>query len=420
MSISIDRHDLRRGLETAKRFCDHRSAVPTLDTVLMAVGDGTVTLSATDMDTACAVWVPADTNGTRFSAAIKGARHMPRALRHTPGDAVLVDAAEDTAMPGPVVTITGDGAALSYEAFPGEDHPEHLGIDAMPMAHTAFRAHLDGTAVAALFQALDFACTEETRFYLNGVALQPDRRGGPWSYRICATDGHRMFMRSPPVPDATATAEWSDWVILPRRALTKLEPMLREALKSGEDVTLTLGNTAPRNAASPQATLTAPARRIDPSPIRLAEFATSRWTVRVKLIDGIFPLVDRVVPEVRPDRQVRFEVPALRAALRLLTAINPASRTCAAISLAVDGDRCTLARSVIGAGQGTVTVPCQTGTPNRKITVGVNVGYLSRALDRLGASESVVLQMDDADGAPIRLMSDDAPESLAVVMPMRV
>lgn len=260
-----------KALETAaaflsKRVTERRNTIPILSCVMLeADAGGTVTLAGTDQDQIARVTLAANVE-TPGAVCVDAAALADAAAKIRKGGAGEVRIADNgradqwNGNKGPHnVTVTAGRAAFALKALPADDFPRTV----TPTVDEALSAF---TVPAARFLS-DLAAlapcvsTEETRYYLNGVAFQIRQLGGRDRLAMVATDGHNIGAVSRPIPvGAEALAD----SILPHKAVANL----RHAAK-----------LAPGCAAV----------AVEFEGDRAARFTLGPVMIETKLIDGTFP-----------------------------------------------------------------------------------------------------------------------------------
>lgn len=209
----------------AGKVTERRNTIPILACVLIAADPaGTVTLTATDLDLQASIRLAADVE--------------------SPGSfAVDVQALADTlgkAKKGcELVTITDAEPRAVLKAGRSRFNIPRLPVDDFPVlrARESNGALPAFTMPAAQFLADCKALApcigrEESRYYLNGLAIQPRDIGEGERLYIVATDGHNMGVAARALPDDAG--EW-EGAILPHKAS---EALVAAAKIAGEAETV--------------------------------------------------------------------------------------------------------------------------------------------------------------------------------------
>src|ERR1700752_1827984 len=161
MKFTADRATLIKVLAHVQSVVERRNTIPILANVMIAVRDGKLTLTATDMEIAIVEDVPAASSrngaGTAPAATLyEIVRKLPDGaeveLDHPGGDAQLA--------------LRSGRYSTSLVVLPVEDFPS-MTAGALP-----HRFRLSGQQLRGLIYRPRFAIsTEETRYYLNGIYL---------------------------------------------------------------------------------------------------------------------------------------------------------------------------------------------------------------------------------------------------------
>lgn len=239
MRVSIDRSQLAHALATVNRAIESRNTIPILANVLLAVEDGQLRLTGTDLDVEITTGLPV-LDCQPGSVTAPGKMLADIAKRAT-GDVTLE---LDAASAGGRLTVASGRSRYKLDVLPAEDFPSFSAGE----FDTTLELDL-ATLVAPCVHAIS---TEETRYYLNGVYLHAvDGR-----LVAVATDGHRLMRNVGP----EGVLEYG--VILPRKLVGLLPKGAVTVELSQNKVRVTSGSTV----------------------------------ITSKLIDGTFPDYVRVIP----------------------------------------------------------------------------------------------------------------------------
>lgn len=238
----------------------------------------------------------------------------------------------------------------------------------------AFQLSIDADRLARLLSTCRHAIsTEQTRYYLNGIALQA--RSG--SLVAVATDGHRLAKTSLPI-DCAGMPD----IIIP----------------------------APMVSAMIAACKTTPPVRVEilDTHIRLT---AGDIVVTSKLIDGAFPDYERVIPR---DFETNAEVQSSDLANAVKCAMVAAPKPLQPIKMEIDTGRLTVTgRDAETGAHATADLDC-TGTI-------APVGFQSRyLLDMIAATGAEHLEISGNNGGPHRFRVPGDTETVFVIMPVRV
>jgi DNA polymerase-3 subunit beta len=374
MRFKADRATLLKALAHVQSVVEKRNTIPILANVMIAVRDGHLTLTATDMEIAVVEDVAASTsrNGACTAPAAtlyEIVRKLPEGaeveLEHGGGDAQLA--------------LRSGRYATSLVVLPTDDFPS---MTAGTLPH---KFALSSLALRGLIDRTRFAIsTEETRYYLNGIYLHAADSDGTKVLRAVATDGHRLARVEEPVPDGAGAMPG---VIIPRKTVNELRKLLDEV--SG-DVAVALSDT-----------------RI--------QFHVEGITLTSKLIDGTFPEYERVIPRDN-DKVLRVGKKDFADAVARVAAISSERSRPVKLSLARD----LLVLSAASPEQGTATEELDADHVTYEagpLEIGFQARYLNDITDQIAGD----VEFRFSDGAAPTVVRDAADASaLYVLMPMRV
>ncbi len=374
MKLKADRATLIKGLAHIQSVAEKRNTIPILANVLIAVRDGKLSLTATDMEIAIVEEVPAATS--RDGATTASATTLYEIVRKLPdGAEVELDFTGGDAQ----LALRAGRYATSLVTLPTDDFPS------MTAGQLPHHFHLTALALRGLIDRTRFAIsTEETRYYLNGIFLHAADGDDGRVLRAAATDGHRLARVEEPLPEGAGAMPG---VIVPRKTVAELRKLLDEA--SGE-VEVALSDT-----------------RI--------QFTVGTVQLTSKLIDGTFPEYERVIPRDN-EKILRVGKKDFAEAVGRVAAISSERSRPVKMSLSRD----LLVLSAASPEQGTATeeldgerVKYDAGP----LEIGFQARYLNDITDQIGGEVEFLF----SDGAAPTVVRDAGDTSaLYVLMPMRV
>ena len=374
MKFKADRATLLKALAHVQSVVEKRNTIPILANVLIAVRDGRLSLTATDMEIAIVEELRADTK--RDGAATAPAATLYEIVRRLPEDAnVELEHAGGDAQ----LVLRAGRYTTSLVVLPTEDFPS-MTAGALP-----HRFALPAQALRGLIDRTRFAIsTEETRYYLNGIYLHAAESDGTPVLRAVATDGHRLARVEEPLPEGAAGMPG---VIVPRKTVAELRKLIEDV---SDEIEIALSET-----------------RI--------QFRAGALTLTSKLIDGTFPEYDRVIPRDN-DKVLRVAKKDFAEAVARVAAISAERSRPVKLSVARD----LLVVSAASPDQGTATEELEGGLV-RYESGPIEIGFQARYLNDVTDQVSGDVEFRFADGASPTIVRDAADASaLYVLMPMRV
>ncbi|MGH7906662.1 MAG: DNA polymerase III subunit beta, partial [Candidatus Binataceae bacterium] len=271
MELSIDRAALASGLSLVQGIVERRNTVPILSHVLIEATDGSLKLSATDLEVGVRTAIACKSSGGTMTL---NARKMFEIVREAGAGEVTVK------------SLDNDWVELKC----GRARFKMMGLDprsfpAMPgMTETAAQPAnerktvkgemtIDAGVLASMIDKTIFAVSpDEARYNLSGVYIESPE---PGLARMVATDGHRMAMIDREVPGFSMQGS----VIIPRKGLSELRKLLDQA--GGEPVKLVIDSN-------------------------LASLGRGATEISMRLVEGEFPDYRAVIPK---DSKYQVAVP---------------------------------------------------------------------------------------------------------------
>ncbi|WP_266035198.1 DNA polymerase III subunit beta [Brucella intermedia] len=272
MRVSIDRSQLAHALATVNRAIESRNSIPILANVLLAVEDGQLRLTGTDLDVEITTSLPV-LDCQPGSVTVPGKMLADIAKRATSDITLALD--------GGRLTVASGRSRYKLDVLPAEDFPS--------FSAGKFDTTLDLDLAALVAPCVHCISTDETRYYLAGVYLHTvDGR-----LVAVATDGHRLMRNTGP----EGTLEYG--VILPRKFVGLLPKGAVTIELSQNKVRVTSGSTV----------------------------------ITSKLIDGTFPDYVRVIPTGNSNVLTVDRQALMKAVERVAAVADDKSR---AVKFAVD------------------------------------------------------------------------------------
>ncbi|MCC5851061.1 MAG: hypothetical protein JJU29_23475, partial [Verrucomicrobia bacterium] len=184
MNIQINGSELLLALTGAGKVVPRKNSIPVLGCVRFTVEDNRVKLTATDLDATMDYTFEEAEVVNRSGSVIVNVKDLQRLVKKAAKDSVrLIDVKPDQAE----ITLSGElGERTHYlPAYPEDEWQE-------PVPNIPVR-DADGRFLETLRQVQPFASTDETRYVLNGAAIQQHEG----SHLLVTTDGHRLCASQP-------------------------------------------------------------------------------------------------------------------------------------------------------------------------------------------------------------------------------
>jgi len=332
MKLAASKENILEGLQKIQSGISSRNTLPILNNVLLRAKDGSVQLTATDLE----VSVP-----TTFAATLP-ARRLFSIIKELPAsDIELTVDDKDTATikaGSSVFKIIG----ISDEEFP--PIPQFEGQRTFTLDQGLFKKMLAATYYSS--------SNEESRYVLNGVLLsfKDDK------VTVVATDGRRMalFEQEVEFPESSS----GDFII-PNKTIVELV----KTLGAEGPVKIMIGDNQ-------------------------AAFAYGNLLIITKLIDGTFPNFRQVIPSQCEER-VSLEREQLLNAVRRVSLVNDKTSS---VTLAFEKDNLTISTSSAEVGEASESMAIK--YRGKAMGIAFNPDFMMDCLRNLTTDE-VALEFSD-------------------------
>jgi DNA polymerase-3 subunit beta len=375
MKFSVERAILLKALAHTQSVVERRNTIPILANILLDAKEGSLRLTATDMEIAVVEEVPG-VQVSRPGRATAPAATLYEIVRKLPeGATVELDHKGGDAP----LALRAGRFNTSLSVLPVEDYPS------MTEGNLPHGFKLEAAKLRAMIDRTRFAIsTEETRYYLNGIYLHTAEADGRKLLRAAATDGHRLARVEEELPDGAAGMPG---VIIPRKTVSELRKLADE---TRDEIEFRLSDTK-------------------------ISFRIGAVVLTSKLIDGTFPDYERVIPKGN-DKVLTVGRQAFADAVGRVAAIS--SERSRPVKLSLDRDHLLITASSAEQGQAQEELDggdvAYTASP---LEIGFQARYLADITDQVGDK----LEFRFADGSAPTVVADAAdPGALYVLMPMRV
>ena len=368
--ITAEKDVLLGALQSAARVATKGNHLPILQNVLLTVEERKLTVTGTDLETQiiATTWVHTEAPGSLTVNAGK----LLNLVKLSPDNTQFTLQAD-----GEHLHVRYGRSRYKLQTLPAENFPV---FDADDRTH---ELQLRGDTLQAALNRVAFALAQnDVRHYLNGLAISLN---GAQLHTI-ASDGHRLARQLTQLDEDAGQSPIS---IIPRNAVKNISDLIAAYLKAAPNavVTLALGQ-------------------------RSVSVTVGQLQLSAKLIEGVYPDENRVIPRDLPTRLVVDRQELLGSMDRVMLLASDKQR---AVRIGITETDLTLEATNAENELGTDALDgiFLSGPP---IELGFNGTYLADALRTVEAPNATI---DLSSGAAL-LTDDNHPGWLAVVMPMRL
>lgn len=365
MKFSAPRESVLKPLQAVIGVVERRQTMAILSHVLVRVGDGKLSVTATDLE----VELIADSD---VESVVAGEVTIPGRKFYDICKALPDGCKVDVDLKGDRLTLKAGRSRFTLSTLQASDFPT---VDEISGEHSLEVAQQD---LRVLLEKTQFCMAQQdVRYYLNGLLLETEGN----VLRAVATDGHRLALAEVKLEKKAVK---DGQVIVPRKGVLELNRLL----DGDDELSVVLGSNHIR--------------------VRLAGVQLTS-----KLIDGRFPDYGRVVPSKAPN-VIKADRDLLRHALQRTGILS--NEKYRGIRLELSKGSVTV--SANNPEQEEAMETLEVDYQGDEMEIGFNVNYLLEALGAIGSAE-VELHVTDSNSSCLIV----APESdlvRYVVMPMRL
>jgi DNA polymerase-3 subunit beta len=364
MKFTAAREALLKPLQAVIGVVERRQTMPILSNVLLVVKDGSLSVTATDLEVELVAQADVDTeSGGEITVSGRKLLDICRALPD--GTEVTISVS------GEKLNIRGGRSRFNLATLPAAEFPVVEDIKA------GQKITVSQEALARLIEKTHFSMAQQdVRYYLNGMLLET----GKGHLKAVATDGHRLALCQAEIDGGVDEQQ----VIVPRKGVLELQRLM-----SGDgDLNIELGTNHVR---------------IQLDGIRFTS----------KLIDGRFPEYERVIPK-ESSNELTADRGAFKGALQRTAILS--NEKYRGIRLVIRDSGVVL--QAHNPEQEEAEEELEVEYSGEDIEIGFNVNYL---LDALGAvdGEEVSLSVQDSNSSCL-IRQPGKDDCTFVVMPMRL
>ena len=367
MNIKIDRDSFLKPLTSVGNIVEKRHTLPILSNLLLEARQGTITLTATDLEMQISLSIPA--NPEADIAMTVSARKLLDICRSLPEQCSITLHSEDHRM-----QLSSGKSRFNLQTLPAADYP----LMSKSKGETNLVLQLPQHQLKKLLKQVEYAMAQQDiRYYLNGLLLEVSHE----RLNLVGTDGHRLSFTSIQLNNSYEKQE----VILPRKTIIELIKLLDD---SDNVVSIEVG-------------------------AQQALFSFSGISIISKVIDGKFPDYNRVIPTGYTNS---FSVDRHQMLLAMQRASILSNEKYRGIRMILGKDNVRLISS--NSEQEEAEEDLEVSYGGDPLDVGFNVTYMIDVLTNV-ESETVIFSFTDANSSCLVTIPNE-PDYRYVVMPMRI
>lgn len=367
MEFKIKKDEFLKALRWGQSVVERKTTMPILSNILLETTNKALRLTATDLETTVVVETEADI--LKPGRLVVSARNLFEIVRELPQEEVKITGARDHFIDLRSGTSKFKVVGMNPDEFPQipSTKEKMFNIEA-----DVLKEMIDKTLYAV--------STSETRQSLGGVYFE--NRGDKNSFRMVATDGHRLSYVDRQLKDEVRIPKG---VILPRKGVVEIKKLLEEGAGP-----LALG--------------------VEPKQVIMNRGPVTLYS---RLVDGTFPDYNQVIPKTL-GRVLSIDKSQLEGALKRTSLVS--LDRARGVSFAVSPGNLELSSSHPDFGEAREELSADYKGESFKI--GFNARYVIDILAVL-KDDKVTLEMKD-EVSPCVIRSEFDKGFLSLIMPMRL
>jgi DNA polymerase-3 subunit beta len=373
--ITLSRQELIKAMSHVHSVVEKKNILPILSNVKLGATNNTLQISATDMDVAVTENLPVTVN---LEGELTVSAHLfYDILKKMPDSEIKCCYEHETSK----LKILGENREFSLSVLPASEFPM------IEQVESDYSFSLKSEELKTLIEKTKFAMsTEETRYNLNGIYLHfRDIDSGRY-FSSAATDAHRLALSSVLSEEDSNDGIEAPGIILPKKTAFELKKITDEA--PDKQVYIELSSSK-------------------------IKFSCGSFTLISKLIDGNFPDYNAFIPASYKSKLVINTRDFSSVVDRVSTITMEKFR-----AIKLDIKQNSIYVSATGEAGGSAFETLEGELEGEELEIGFNPRYLLDVLSVI-ESEQVELQMQDSF-SPVLLKAEDEPNSIFVVMPIKV
>lgn len=372
MKFTVEKEDLLNIVARAQTIVEKRNTMPILVNVLLEAKGNSLRGFATDLEVSLTDEISAQIKEPGRAAV--NAKSLFEIIKELPEGPIDLERKENNWL-----KITQKRATFNIVGISPEEYP------VFPTFTTKEFIKIDSDVLAEMIEKTIYSVsTDETRYHLNGVYLEAKAdKNGP-TFRMVATDGHRLSLIDRQIEDVPKNFSTAG-VIIPRKGLHEIKKLL-DSVDDSVEIAFEGSQLIVRN----QSTL-----------------------IMIRLIEGKYPNYQQLIPQNLKEHLL-VQRDALLSSLKRVSLLSNAKSKGVTFSLGHGKLEITSNNPELGDAKEEIEIDYK----GKDIRIGFNAKYM---LDVLTSMHDDVVRINLNDQlSPSLVHPNDDTSYKCVVMPMRI
>lgn len=370
MEFKINRNTFLDGIQKTLGIVEKKTTTPILNNVLLKTEHNKLTIIATDREISLISDYEADI--AEKGEITLSAKKLCEMVREIQGDVVHFTKSANN-----IVKVTCQRAVYKIPGLPADDFPSVA--DSQDVAFF----NIPGSVIKDLINKTAFAMAfDESRKNLNGVLLETSSDGTTHTWRMVATDGHRLAVAK--AITAEPGPEMAKGIIIPRKGLMEIKKIT--------DVHETISIGVHKN---------------------MFIVKSENTILKVNLVDADYPDYKRVIPAEK-GVGVTLDKESFLHALRRMNVVS--SERYSGVIISFTAGKMTLNSTNLDVGEATEEIDISYA--GEDMDVGFNVNYVIDAVSVI-SMENIIMEVGSGL-KPTLIKPAEGDNYLCIVMPLKI
>ena len=356
MDIEVKTEYLRKVVSCASRATSNKAIQPILNNILLSCVDGSLKISATDLDLAIECKLPAEV--TKPGKITLPAKKFDEIVSKVPGENITLSSDKNQ-----LTKIKSDKSKFQINGVSPEDFPEMVKKFEEEKEYVISQDEL--------LQAISLTSFATSKFESNSILSGANFEiSGEGKFEIAATDGSRLARYTGKLSKNTNNlkgGKLKDSAIIPGRALVELERLLT-IFKIGNDTV---------------SIYFMPGQII---------FQNNDFLLSTRLIDGTFPAYDKLIPESQSNKAIFSRSRLLLALERVAILANERTNV---IKMSINKSTSIAQLSAHSPDYGNATDEVDLEYKGSDLEIAFNYKFLAEVLRNLQV-DSVLIELENS------------------------
>ncbi len=370
MELIVEKGEFERVLQKIQGVSEKRHAIPVLSHFLMSARNGTIRVTATDLDIILKGSCSADVK--KDGEYLVPTRKMLDIIKVLPTETVSIELMENG-----YLSIQSGKSCFRIAGLPAKEFPD------LPGKEDGVEFSIQAAEMKVMIdRVIQFVASEDSRVETTGVYCEKVSREGEEKIRLVGTDGHRLAFveeKCEQIPDRL-----TEGIIIPRKGILEVRKLLDG---EGGDVLFSVGKS-------------------------FISTERDNFEITIRLIGGEFPAYREVIPSsftrtVTVDRDRFIEV------LRRVSVI--ASEKLKTVLFTIKENEVEVTSTSPDYGEGNDMFDGE--VEGDEIKVGFNARYLLDVAASSGGEKLIMKIVNEM--SPVLFQPGERDDFKAVVMPIR-